>query len=532
MHSIIKLLRSQRFFVIQVLIVSHLLASVAWAEELTVELNTEQRKLNNEAIAALSSDPPRPEVAVQLMQAALLMGTKGNVLYLTLGRAYQLSGQCKEAEGAYQEAWQAPRVAGVAQADVIERIERYREEMATSCTGTLVVHCSNPNTDLIINDKEVECNAPFELMPGEYQVRAFLGGSQATELSVVIQSMEQTRVQIALGPNVGAQSDAVAANSSMKPQDIVAFALTEAENGQLRAYKRLEAERIATEKERLEQERKRLEEERIALEREILTDEQQQIAEERRRLEERRERAERGELAAEELMGPSGRSGRRGSSKLDMSNENEMRGWRGQVYLGAPAGGYLVQAGDGFLGGGLMYGGTAAASLGYSFSHLIGAELYGKVDYLNGYAIPYKELVSHKDKGDQGLDLDSWRFLGELRAWFGFVSPGFFVEQRLQNMTFREDVSVSDDSMIGGPTLSLSTAGMFREDGYVMFTGRWAPILDGDTDIFSVEISAASGYANFSFEYTRLTGGEGSVSPLKKGEQLLFNLGFRIPFSF
>ncbi len=519
--------KRQNVILVFLLLSSMLFSNLALAEELTVDLNTEQTKLNNEAIAALSSSPPNPEVAIQLMQAALLMGTKGNVLFLTLGRAYQLNGQCKDADSAYQQAWQAPRVAGVPQADVIERIERYRAEMTTSCTGTLVIHCSNPSTDLIVDSKNVACNEPIEMKPGEYQVKAYLGSSQTTELSVTIHSMEQTRIQIALG---GGAVETAASAEELNAHEIIAFALTEAENAQLRANKRMEADRIAAEKARLEADRKRLEEERLALERDMLTEEQQQIAAERRRLEERRERAARGDQDAMDEIAAGG-TPRRKNSKLDMSDDNEIRGWYGQAYLGAPVGGYLVQARDGFMGGGLTFGGTGSFSLGYAFSHLIGGEAFGKVDYLGSNAIPFKSLEGRKDEKDQDVGLDSWRFLGEMRAWLGFVSPGFFVERRTQFLTFR-DVGISDDVLIGGPTFSISTAGMFRADGYVMFTGRWAPVFDGDFDIFSLEISAASGYANFSFEYSRLGGELPGESPIKAGEQLLFNLGFRIPFSF
>ncbi len=504
-------------------------SNLALAQDMTVELNTEQTKLNNEAISALSSTPPKPEIAIQLMQAALLMGTKGNVLYLTLGRAYQLSGQCKDAEGAYQQAWQAPRVAGVLQADVIERIERYREEMTTTCTGTLVIHCSDPRTDLIVDNKNVACNEPFEMKPGTYQVKAYLGSSQTTELSVTILSMEQTRIQIALG---GGAVETAAKAKELNAQEVVAFAYTEAENAQLRANKRLEADRITAEKARLESERKRLDQDRLALEREMLTDEQQQVAAERRRLEERRERAARGEQdALDEIADGSTKSKRSKNNKLDMSDDNEIRGWYGQAYLGAPVGGYLVQVRDGFMGGGLTFGGTGSFSLGYAFSHLIGFEGYGKVDYLGSNAIPFKDLASRKDNKDQMIKLDSWRFMGEMRAWLGFVSPGFFVERRTQFLDFGTQ-GFEDNAFIGGPAFSISTAGMLREDGYVMFTGRWAPIFDGDFDIFALEISAASGYANFSFEYSRLTGEDNTKTALKAGEQFLFNLGFRIPFRF
>lgn len=521
--------RHPNFIVVFSLLSSLVFSNIALAEDLTVDLNTEQRKLNNEAISALSSNPPKPEVAIQLMQAALLMGTKGNVLYLTLGRAYQLSGQCKDADSAYQQAWQAPRVEGVPQADVIERIERYREEMSTSCTGTLVIHCSNPNTDLIVDNKNVVCNEPFELMPGEYPVKAYLGSSQTTELSVKIHSMEQTRIQIVLG---GGAVETAATAEKLSAQEIVAFAFTEAENAQLRANKRMEADRIAAEKTRLENERKRLEEERLALERDMLSEEQQQIAAERRRLEERRERAARGDQdALDEIAAGTTKSKRPKNSKLDMSDDNEIRGWYGQAYLGVPVGGYLVQVRDGFMGGGLSFGGTGSFSLGYAFSHLIGIEGYGKVDYLGSNAIPFKDLSSRKDDKDQAIALDSWRFLGEMRAWLGFVSPGFFVERRTQFLDF-DVTGVYDSVLIGGPAFSISTAGMFRGDGYVMFTGRWAPVFDGDFDIFSLGISAASGYADFSFEYSRLTGEDKGKTPLKAGEQLLFNLGFRIPFSF
>lgn len=503
------------------------LTPAAFAQRGVVELSKEQAKLNNEAISALAAQPADAQKAMKLVEAALLLEPKGNVLFLTLGRAQQLAGQCIAAGQSFESALTAPAVKSVDRDGVTRRIEQFRAEMKVNCPGTVTVHCSNDELELQLGDHKMRCGATQDVAPGQYNLVGMIGSRMVLEQTVTVRSLEQERIHLSVDLESQGSTVHVAGTD---PAGRVALAVSEAQNAQLREHDRLEEARMAAEKQMLESERKGLERDRMDVERQRLAAEKRQLEEERQRLAQGAsspDSAEGDDAGAEGGHKPSGR----GKGKLDMSADNPNRGWLGQFQVTAPFGGFAVKANDGFADGGMVYGGTGALHFGYAFSHLLAVEAYGQLNLLFGAPLGMKSLQGRDEFNDQEIGYDTLRYLGEAKAWLGFLSPGFFVDHRSQTLSFAQGTRETGTTVMG-PALSISTGGIFRDDGYVTFTGRWAPFVDGAKDQYSVEVSAASGYAQFAVEYTTLTGSEEPASMLDKGELLLFSLGIRIPFQF
>lgn len=165
-----------------------------------VKLSTEQINLNNRAVQLLSKEPPRTQEAISLVRAALVVGEKGDLLYLTLGRAYLLDGQCPEALEQFEQVERAPEVEGLPEEFIPIQLRKYRQELRDRCPGTLRVRCEPAGLELKLRGEALACGEPVELEAGTYEIEATNPDTGAT---VVIQAqvmgMEETSARIKLG---------------------------------------------------------------------------------------------------------------------------------------------------------------------------------------------------------------------------------------------------------------------------------------------------------------------------------------------
>jgi hypothetical protein len=190
---------NKRFWKILVLTFCLSLGSVTALAQETVELNPIQADLNNQAVQALQETPPDAHRAIQLLNAALVSGDEADILYLTLGRAHQLAGQCDEAIVNYVRVETAPGVTGLPRDQVRARLLLYRTEIEATCPGTLIVNCSDSNTKLRIEGiPEAYCNTPLTASPKRYLVEAELD-SMTTAIEVVVNGWKKTEITIGLG---------------------------------------------------------------------------------------------------------------------------------------------------------------------------------------------------------------------------------------------------------------------------------------------------------------------------------------------
>lgn len=168
----------------------------------TVKLTEEQITLNNRAVKSMAQQPPRPDEAVRLTQAALVVGEKGDLLYLTLGRAYQLQKKCKQAQTEFERALAAPGVEDIPKTYVSEQISIYQKELMASCPGTLTIMCKPDDLKLSLPGHELVCQQPLSLPAGTYGVSAThprTGASTSTQITV--ESMKTTTTTFTLtGP--------------------------------------------------------------------------------------------------------------------------------------------------------------------------------------------------------------------------------------------------------------------------------------------------------------------------------------------
>ena len=183
-----------------------------------VELTPDQIRINNQAVTLLKEDPPRAKEAIKLVQAALLMGQKADLLVLTLGRAYHMDGQCELASAQFDKVMTSPQVAGLPQAFVSVRLDKYRQEMRESCPGQLVISCSAPDIMLSMDSKKIPCNETLSLPAGTYALdaqRASTGAKISVEAKV--SGMEITELKIDLGEPVTPSTDSDTAADTTPP---------------------------------------------------------------------------------------------------------------------------------------------------------------------------------------------------------------------------------------------------------------------------------------------------------------------------
>ena len=168
------------------------------SEPAAVELTERQLELNNDAIMALREDPPDTERAISLTRAALVSGEEANLLYVTLGRAYQVAGMCDEAFEALEAAEGAPNVVGVAEEQIRARLRTYVDDLEEACPSTLVVHCADPETQLFAEGiGAIECDTEVAATPGEYRVEASVE-DMSTTVNITLRGGRDASVEIGL----------------------------------------------------------------------------------------------------------------------------------------------------------------------------------------------------------------------------------------------------------------------------------------------------------------------------------------------
>ncbi len=136
------------------------------------------------------------ERAVERFEASLKIGEM-NITYLNLGRALFKVGRCKEAFGAYDKVSVALQVQEPSPAQVLDKLDEYRQELK-GCPGVLAVDCKSPESRVEVSGgRSVACGGRLELPPGQYEVVGRLG-DKVERRSVVLVSMEVAQVSIEL----------------------------------------------------------------------------------------------------------------------------------------------------------------------------------------------------------------------------------------------------------------------------------------------------------------------------------------------
>ncbi len=452
------------------------------AEDDEVALSREQLELHQRAVAALGEEPARASEARRLLESALIVGDESNVLYMTLGRAHQLDGDCAEALEAFDQAEEAPLTAGIPEEQILARIHNYRAQIAEECEGFLVVECRDADTVLESAEiEELHCDEEVELAPGRYQLEASLEGA-VTLVSVEVRGGETAVVEIALDAEERRLIMARDEGTRRVRESVIGasqFASALERDGDWEEQTRQEAQDIAE------------------------------------------------GIVAEEM------------ADIDEEEEEISVGTVvGQLGLSPGFGGYGVQLGDGLSDGGLTFGGLMHGYVGYSIAPGLGTELRLSGSYLESYSLGLK-TPDDRD-GEASIDLSTLQLDGEARFWVEFFSFGFYGEYRRMGLeTASQDVTAS--TLVAGPTLTFSREAVLRDDGYMSFGTRWGLLGDGDLDRLAFQLEYGVGYATLGFSYTLLAGsdeemapqgGDSSVPILRRGDMALLNLGLRIPMVF
>ena len=162
----------------------------------TIQPLPEQLTLNNEAAEALNQSPSDATTAIAKIEAALKLGPGFDLLYMTLGRAYQYQDQCRSARETFTLSEKAPGIDGIPHDVIVEKLRRYMNEESTLCSGTLVLACSDSSVSFRSDGQQFLCHQPVALQPGTRRVEVLRDDSVEESFNVFVEGMKQNTLVI------------------------------------------------------------------------------------------------------------------------------------------------------------------------------------------------------------------------------------------------------------------------------------------------------------------------------------------------
>lgn len=179
-----------------------------------VVLSDQQAELYRRALESIDGSEEGAENARTFLEAAIVVGDESEVLILSLGRTYQLAGDCTKAVELFDKSEHVPPTADVSSDEVEATRKRYRRELKDECSGVLYVHCLEEETKLSSEKiDELECGKAVDVEPGDYRIDASLGGV-AVAVGAEVNVGQKEEVEISLQYR---DTDAVAAEESPAP---------------------------------------------------------------------------------------------------------------------------------------------------------------------------------------------------------------------------------------------------------------------------------------------------------------------------
>ena len=162
------------------------------------EPTTQQVELYARASAAF--DEGRYQDVVADLNQALAQGSI-NILWLSLGRAHQKLGQCRQARDAYLAVPKASAIDEPPRAQVDARAAAYLQELQDTCPGTAVVTCAHPDAEVGLAENQMQpcTDVGWSLSPGRHRIYARAGASSA-QFEIEVVAFEETRLAIGLEP--------------------------------------------------------------------------------------------------------------------------------------------------------------------------------------------------------------------------------------------------------------------------------------------------------------------------------------------
>lgn len=509
-----------------------------------VELTSRQQVLNAQAIQALAANPPNPQAAIRFAQAALDLGERADTLLLTLGRAQLAAGNCRAASEALDGAEAAPPVSGASHQRVVKQVAAQRQTLRRVCA----------DSDGDSADEPYELSEPLAPIEPTQELDSESGGEldgdevvAEPELAEPVEPMLPLPTEPA--PQIVEPARERLHRAVRQAWGASAKAFARGEQQKARARKSQEDQRRRREEKQAE--RRRLEARRRAQPEAPISEAQTQASASETPKEDEADASpqQKSSNAAapepadtEDEASQSTRSHAQDSgdevtrqeedrvrADAPADDEPDVRGFYGEVGATVPIGSYTAQSRDGAVDAGFVYGGSAYTFNGWAFDDVFGAGHQVRFNMATGLPFGVK---AQDDSGDnQTIGLDFWQVTNEIKGWAGVIGLGFQLDYHQQTLKFPSREIISD-MLTGGPVLALSTAGLDRTDTYLMLTGRWSPLFDGASQLFSVEMAGGFSFLRLALQYGTLYGKREPDDALRRGETLLLNIGLRIPYSF
>lgn len=130
---------------------------------------------------------------------ALLAENEVNVLYLNLGRAHAKAGHCQEADAAYRKVATAPILRNPSPQEVNKLLEKYRQELTTTCPGTVIVVCQPADMQLQIDEGALTpCTGKgIPVEAGRHTLTGVVGKRKVTQ-KLLVEGMKTVTVNLSM----------------------------------------------------------------------------------------------------------------------------------------------------------------------------------------------------------------------------------------------------------------------------------------------------------------------------------------------
>ena len=170
------------------------------SDEQIVMLNTVNRELGE--------PEPNLERARAILEQALEVGSRFDLLLLTYGRVLQKQNKCERAQAVFDEIADAPHEPSQTREDIESIRNVYVGQMPELCEGTITILCANQDTQVTIDGEPTSCGASHRAAPGDHELAY---GSEELERSrqVRIEGWEAVEVQLDYEPPTRAPQDPV-----------------------------------------------------------------------------------------------------------------------------------------------------------------------------------------------------------------------------------------------------------------------------------------------------------------------------------
>lgn len=177
-----------------------LVLALLWSASVSAQITPtdEQKELNRQAYQSMANGDH--DAAIDMYLRSLQAGEL-NVTWLNLGRAYQKSGQCRDAFQAYEKVEDAPQVQNPVPEVVNDSLARFLGELESQCPTQIVTRCLSPSDDpsevtvTLDGETDYPCGVAIEVEAGTHIISG-TGEAGRIRKSVLVERGQSVQVDL------------------------------------------------------------------------------------------------------------------------------------------------------------------------------------------------------------------------------------------------------------------------------------------------------------------------------------------------